>query len=147
MLSRMLQVGGPNSIGTGFSSTSYVYTFMFGDHWVDCEVHLDSWEIYVYNSTSDTHSDSEMSTGLHLLCYLLPHLLDQTSFYEYWIDADIYLDPFTYIWREDIHSQTSNSGDCGIFTCMFIQYLGLGISFDFGIEDGPVLRARITCDL
>lgn len=95
-LSRILWLDSFDSTGTGFFFyVIYILVHVYGANWVACEVYLDRKEIYVYDSTFDVHFDYEIDTVLHPLCYLLPYLLDQASFYDYRIDIDDQLRVFS----------------------------------------------------
>ncbi|KAJ4727543.1 Phospholipase-like protein [Melia azedarach] len=126
----------------------YLPLSLGGDHWVACEIHFRRREITVYDSLPSAHGDADIDSAMQPLCIYIPYLLHQTGFYRYRTDVTERLTPFTFIRpRQGIPQQRSDSGDCGIFTCMFIQYLGLGRPFDFGPEDGVHMRTRVAVDL
>lgn len=109
-----------------FVNLVYIPMHICSDHWVTCVVHFDLWEIRIYDFAFDVHSDAELNTALQPLCCLLLHLLNQMGFYDNRLDVDHSLDLFMYSRLvESIPRQAPNSGNCGILTCMFIQYLGL----------------------
>ncbi|KAJ4712512.1 Phospholipase-like protein [Melia azedarach] len=126
----------------------YLPVLLGGDHWVACEIHLPRREITIYDSLPSAHGDDDIKTAMQPLCIYIPHLLDQAGFYRYRPNVIHSLEPFTYIRpMQDIPHQRSDSGDCGIFTCMFIQYLGLGLPLSFGAEDSELMRTRVAVDL
>ncbi|KAJ4712634.1 Phospholipase-like protein [Melia azedarach] len=126
----------------------YLPITLGGNHWVACEIHLRWRAITVYDSLPSAHGDDVLDTAIQPLCIYIPYLLDQTGFYRYRTDVIQSLEAFTYIRPiEGIPHQRSDSGDCGIFTCMFIQHLGLGLPLCFGPEDSELMQTRVAVDL
>ncbi|KAJ4717826.1 Ulp1 protease family, C-terminal catalytic domain containing protein [Melia azedarach] len=126
----------------------YLPITLGGNHWVACEIHLRRRAITVYDSLPSAHGDDVLDTAIQPLCIYIPYLLDQTGFYRYRTDVIQNLEAFTYIRPiEGIPHQRSDSGDCGIFTCMFIQHLGLGLPLCFRPEDSELMRTRVAVDL
>ncbi|KAJ4706605.1 U-box domain-containing 35-like protein [Melia azedarach] len=126
----------------------YIPVNVLGHHWVACAVNFHQRLITVYDSAPTTHSEDEMRTVIMPLCMLLPHLMRAAEFYSIRTDIPDLDTPFTYIRPLDgVPHQDPGSGDCGVFTCIFIHYLTLGRPFDFGAKDGPFFRRRIAIDV
>lgn len=126
----------------------YIPVNILGHHWVACAVNFHQRLITVYDSAPTTHSEDEMRTVIMPLCMLLPHLMRAAEFYSIRTDIPDLDTPFTYIRPLDgVPHQDPGSGDCGVFTCIFIHYLTLGRPFDFGAKDGPFFRRRIAVDV
>lgn len=131
-----------------FFDIVYIPMHVYNDHCVECEDHLGLQEIRAYDLAPDAHFDAELCTALRPLYCLFPHLLHYMGFYDHRPDVDDNLDPFMYSRLiEGIPCQAPNLDDCGILTCMFIQYLGLGIPLNFRPEDRPTLRAKVVVNL
>ncbi|KAJ4713273.1 Cysteine proteinases superfamily protein [Melia azedarach] len=112
---------------------------MIPQHWTVASPHL-------YEDIA--HGDDVLDTAIQPLCIYIPYLLDQTEFYRYRTDVIQSLEAFTYIRPiEGIPHQQLDSGDYGIFTCMFIQHLGLGLPLCFRAEDSELMRTRVAVDL
>lgn len=126
----------------------YIPAKVCGAHWVACAVDFDRRHITVYDSSPSVHDEDVMSEAMRPLCTLLPHLMRYGGVYAVRTDLDDSISPFTYTRPlEGVPHQDPESNDSGIFTIKFIEYLGLGRSFDFGPEHGAYFRRKIALDL
>ncbi|KAJ4717007.1 Ulp1 protease family, C-terminal catalytic domain containing protein [Melia azedarach] len=126
----------------------YIPARVCKDHWGACALNISDRKITVYDSLPSAHSEVEIKEAMQPLCILLPHLLHHGGVYMERTYLEDNTSPFNYIQPlEGIPHQAPESGDCGIFTLKFIEYLGLGRPFDFGPEHDPLFRRKIAVDL
>ncbi|KAJ4723393.1 Ulp1 protease family, C-terminal catalytic domain containing protein [Melia azedarach] len=126
----------------------YIPVTCGGDHWVACAVNFSDRHITVYDLSPSSHSDAAMKGHKRPLCQLLPRLIRHVGIYKARPELGNNLQPFTFEQKtSDVPRQHPGSGDCGVFTCKFIELLGLGCSFDFGSDHGVMLRRKIALDL
>ncbi|KAJ4719030.1 Ulp1 protease family, C-terminal catalytic domain containing protein [Melia azedarach] len=116
-------------------------------HWVAYVIHFHRRFITVYDSMPSSHIDQAMKGVMAPLCELIPYLLQDAIFYSTRTEIDDIDEPFTYVRPVNGIPHQQLSGDCGIFTCMYIYYLGLGRPVNFSPVDGPFFRRRIAFKL
>ena len=117
-------------------------------HWVCGELDLIGWRLSVYDSGVQNFSDKEVSDFCAGLTQGLPWLLQSSSYYT---DSGRpqRVDPLQLIRIEQkaIPQQLPGSGDCGVFTCKFIEYLSSGRPFNFEGENINFIRQCMGVEL
>ena len=104
-------------------------------------------QILIYDSSIKGFADGVIENHVLPLAMLLPRYLDACRLYEQrQITPD--LTPFHVIRLKDgVPQQTVNSGDCGVYVCMFIEFLMCCHPLDFGPEHGSFFRTKMAIDL
>ncbi|KAA8499765.1 putative ubiquitin-like-specific protease 1B [Porphyridium purpureum] len=59
----------------------------------------------------------------------------------------LYTNDWTVIHHGDSVPQQTNTSDCGVFLCKFMDYLSLGKEFNFGAQHMPYFRRRLAHEL
>jgi len=61
-------------------------------------------------------------------------------------DINLLIATLCYLWKPTTPQQ-NNDADCGVFSCMFANYLSQGIELRFSAQDMTTFRMRITLDI
>ena len=125
----------------------YVPICISSSHWVACAIHFHRRTITVYDSCPSAHSEQHLVEVMQPMSELLPYLLDDAGFYNIRTDLKFSKEAFTVVRPTDGIPLQQISGDCGVFTCMYIYYLGLNRPLDFSFLDGPFFRMRMAVEL
>ncbi|ESQ33252.1 hypothetical protein EUTSA_v10005571mg [Eutrema salsugineum] len=103
-----------------------------GRHWIGLHVNLVRQHIDVYDCIISAYSDKEIIEEVKPYARMLPYML--RSIAPPASKKDIVLKQYTIYRRRSNVPQNIQSGDCGVYTCKFLECLALGYSFE-GIND------------
>ena len=117
-------------------------------HWVCGVLDLISWRLTIYDSGVRNFSYDEVSKICAPLTNGLPWLILGTSYYSK-SGRPQRVQPLEFVRVDEtsIPQQLPGSGDCGVFTCKFIEYLSCGIPFNFQGDDMIRIRRRMAIEL
>ena len=121
----------------------------FGNmHWVCGVVDLMKWTLTIYDSGIVNFSNDEVHKICTPLTNGIPWLLRGTSYYSESGRAQR-VDPMEFVRLDDttVPQQLPGSGDCGVFTCKFIEYISCGIPFNFKGDNMIQIRKRMAIEL
>jgi len=124
----------------GYKSVSHWHkdTDLFGNRLLLFPVHLEElshWCLVVANVSKRQLSCLDSLGKKYQTCLkTLKRYLDRTS-------------DLSYLIKEKSVPRQSNSYDCGIFVCLYAQYLAEGLVFNFSQRDIPATRKKIIIEL
>lgn len=117
---------------------------MNNSHWITCNIDLDNWVIYIYDSFADRNDAVVREQAIIPLRALLPVIMKQAGYFDH-----LALPPKSDIFSavrlppEEVAQQV-DSNSCGMFSLTFMDYIvqGKPIRKSFGQEDIYNLRRQ-----